>query len=48
MKNIRKMLLIALVDAITAQFYIDMFVGGGFRIGISVIILPIFTILTEK
>lgn len=41
MKKTKKMLLIALVDAITTQIYLDMFVGG-FRIGISVIILPIF------
>ncbi len=47
MKNKRKMLLIALVDAITTQIYIDMFVGG-FRIGISVIILPIFYYFDRK
>ena len=47
MKKTKKMLLIALVDAITTQIYIDMFVGG-FRIGISVIILPIFYYFDRK
>lgn len=47
MKKTKKMLLIALVDAITTQIYFDMFVGG-FRIGISVIILPIFYYFDRK
>lgn len=47
MKKTKKMLLIALVDAITTQIYLDMFVGG-FRIGISVIILPIFYYFDRK
>lgn len=47
MNKTKKMLLIALVDAITTQIYIDMFVGG-FRIGISVIILPIFYYFDRK
>jgi len=47
MNKSKKMLLIALVDAITTQIYIDMFVGG-FRIGISVIILPIFYYFDRK
>ncbi len=47
MNKTKKMLLIALVDAITTQIYIDMFVGG-FRIGVSVIILPIFYYFDRK
>ncbi len=47
MNKSKKMMLIALVDAITTQIYLDMFVGG-FRIGISVIILPIFYYFDRK
>lgn len=39
--------MIALIDAITTQIYLDMFVGG-FRIGVSVILLPIFYFFDRK
>jgi len=47
LKNYRKMLIIAIVDALTTEVYIDLFMDN-FRISVSVIILPIFYYFNRK
>lgn len=47
MKNYRKMMLIALIDALVSEVYLD-FLGDGFRISISVILLPIIYYFNRK
>ncbi|MBN2899169.1 MAG: sensor histidine kinase [Clostridia bacterium] len=47
MRNIRKMLLIALIDALASEVYLN-FLGDGFRISVSVILLPIIYYFNRK
>lgn len=47
MKNYKKMLLIALIDALISEVYLD-FLGDGFRISVSVILLPIIYYFNRK
>ncbi len=47
MKNYRIMVLIALIDALVSEVYLD-FLGDGFRISVSVILLPIIYYFNRK
>lgn len=47
MKTFRKMLFIALIDALTLQVYLDLF-SDDFRISLAVLILPIFYYFDEE
>lgn len=47
-KNMKKMIMIASIDAVATQIYIQLFAASGFRISISVIILPIFLYFYEE
>lgn len=47
MGNIKKMLLIALLDALVSEVYLN-FLGEGFRISIAVILLPIIYYFNRK
>jgi len=46
--RIKKMIMIASVDALATQIYIQLFAASGFRISISVILLPIFLYFYEE
>jgi len=47
MKNYRIMVLIALIDALVSEVYLD-FLGDGFRISVAVILLPIIYYFNRK
>lgn len=47
MKNYKIMILIALIDALISEVYLD-FLGDGFRISVSVILLPIIYFFNRK
>lgn len=47
MKNGKKMMLIALIDALVSEVYLD-FLGDGFRISVAVILLPIIYYFNRK
>lgn len=47
MGNVRKMLLIALLDALVSEVYLN-FLGDGFRISVAVILLPIIYYFNRK